>query len=477
VNQHAEEHWMASMFGGGGGGGGPESAHNCAISHSDLNVWCYACGSYVKHDLLLPLLVKIAANKFDKEVENAALLANAERLFETGFVSPSAEMDKHKFGGTHLAFERPQRTEHALAGAYKFQTRMRPYAVVPATPEDLALVHEAAYISFVLRPSEEEAATLAGQADLFYTAHETPAAASAAAGGALTLLDKVAKGEIKRGFALVRPPGHHAGRSSASGFCFFNNVAVAAQAAIDRYGMKRVMIVDFDIHHGNGAQEIFYESPNVLTLSIHRQHFSLSAEAELANAEFSEMGRSQMVGKGAGAGFNINVALGEGDKEGRGLGDIDYEFIFEQVVLPVAREFRPEMIFIAAGFDAGISDRHLPVGGYSLTPSCYANMTTALMNVVADGKVIATMEGGYDGQGLCNSVQEVLRAMIAFANPSPPLPLLVRMGDEEIHPDTFAAVEQVKALHAQYWTCLAPEAQSAGSVGGGSSEGKAAKSE
>jgi histone deacetylase 4/5 len=176
----------------------------------------------------------------------------------------------------------------------------------------------------------------------------------------------VMRGEITSGFALVRPPGHHAGRDSAEGFCFFNNVAVGASHALSAHSLQRVMVVDWDIHHGNGTQQVFYDSDHVLTLSIHRQTFS---DPKIAGGEllsFHENGEAKMIG-GAAPGFNVNVALGQGEP-GVGLCDDDYFYIFNEIVLPIARAWRPQLVLVASGFDACVADVRLPSGGYSVSP-------------------------------------------------------------------------------------------------------------
>lgn len=204
--------------------------------------------------------------------------------------------------------------------------------------------------------------------------------AKLAAGGALAAVEKVLSGEVDNAYALVRPPGHHAETNRGAGFCIFNNVALAAKHALEIGGFERVAIVDWDVHHGNGAQEIFWSDPSVLTISIH-QHYSF-LEVDTGTALYN--------GEGRGKGYNINIPLPPGS------GDATYESAFERAVIPALEAYQPDMIIVASGLDAGCYD---PLGRMALTPKGFRFMATSIREIaqrLCDGRLVMCQEGGYD---------------------------------------------------------------------------------
>jgi len=254
--------------------------------------------------------------------------------------------------------------------------------------------------------------------------HTTPMsykAAKKAVGGLLVLIDALFDGHIHNGFGLVRPPGHHAESDRAMGFCLFNNVACAAKYAMQRYSVKKVLIVDWDLHHGNATQNSFYEDPDVLYFSTHQfPHYPGS-------------GSATEVGRGAGEGFTINVPLPPGQ------GDAEYFQIFNRLLRPVAESFRPELILISAGFDAYIDD---PLGGMRVTAKGYGALTHLLMELAdtyCSGRLVLTLEGGYHLGGLEASTAHVLKQLhgepvlaeeeLAALAKSPPSPLVKKIID------------------------------------------------
>ncbi|MBN2488455.1 MAG: histone deacetylase [Methanosarcinaceae archaeon] len=213
-------------------------------------------------------------------------------------------------------------------------------------------------------------------------------AALLAAGGAIRSVDEVLEGGMS--FALVRPPGHHAKPNRAMGFCMFNNVAIAARYA-QSLGIARVLVVDWDVHHGNGTQDMFYSDPSVLYFSIHQYPW------------FPGTGRLDEVGEGEGTGYNINVPLTAG------ANDIDYLYVFKKVLVPIALQFRPDIILVSAGQDAHADD---PLGGMELTSAGFGNMA-AVVREIADitcKRTAFVLEGGYNLYALADSVFEILRA-------------------------------------------------------------------
>ncbi|XP_052280508.1 histone deacetylase 6-like isoform X1 [Dreissena polymorpha] len=218
--------------------------------------------------------------------------------------------------------------------------------------------------------------------------NETNNSAKLAVGSTLNVVDTVMSGQAVNGVAIVRPPGHHAESGRPMGFCFFNTVAIAAKYAQKKYGVKKVLIVDWDVHHGNSTQEMFYDDPRVLYISIHRydggSFFPGSSE-----------GDRFMVGRGDGTGFNVNIPW-----HGGGKGDAEYLAAFQQIVMPIAYEFAPELVLVSAGFDAALGD---PLGGCKVTPAGYGHMTHMLSGL-ANGRVILVLEGGYNLVSIANSM-------------------------------------------------------------------------
>lgn len=240
--------------------------------------------------------------------------------------------------------------------------------------------------------------------DTTWNENYTAAAARMAAGCVIDLAYKTAKGDVRNGFAVVRPPGHHAEPDLAMGFCFFNSVAIAAKVLRQRLPeVGRILIVDWDIHHGNGTQQVFYDDPSVLYLSVHRHddgHF------------FPGTGGPTECGVGAGVGFNVNVSWSGGLDPP--LGDAEYLAAFRTIVMPIAREYNPDIVLVSAGFDA--ASGHSPnLGGYVVSPACFGHLTRELMKL-AGGKVVLALEGGYDLTAICDSAQECVKALLGDEN-------------------------------------------------------------
>jgi acetoin utilization deacetylase AcuC-like enzyme len=285
--------------------------------------------------------------------------------------------------------ERPERAEamqHVVA-----EWRRRGGAVVEARPADLeqlARVHETEHISLI-RETAGRAVSL--DADTF-TSPETYEVARLAAGTACQAVDDVLDGAGRKAIAVVRPPGHHAERGKAMGFCFFNNIAVAAAHARAR-GVSRVAIVDYDVHHGNGTQWSFYDDPSVLFLSSHQFPY------------YPGTGAASDTGTGAGKGFTANLPLEVGAT------DADYELAYQQVALPVLRQFKPELVLVSAGFDAHQRD---PLAGMRLTTEYFGRLTALIAGAadqVASGRVVALTEGGYDLHALAASLAVVIHVL------------------------------------------------------------------
>ncbi len=285
--------------------------------------------------------------------------------------------------------------------------------------------------------------------DMFFTVHSVPAALLAC-GSTLEVTAAVLQGSARNGMALVRSPGHHATPGQCMGFCLFNSVAVAARMAVRYWGAPRVAILDWDVHHGNGTQDIFEDDPSVLYMSLHRYD---APPLQVEGGFYPFTGSAAYVGRGAGTGTTVNVPW-----PGAGVGDAQYEDAFRRLLLPVLREFAPEVIFVSAGFDAALFD---PLGGMSVSPGGYAWMTHAL-HQICPGRVVVVLEGGYNLRSIALSVSAVTQVLTRNAAATVAAPM---------HGDTAKAEEVI----AQVVTAASEEVPSA-SVAASSSAGDAVPS-
>ena len=261
----------------------------------------------------------------------------------------------------------------------------------PAREEDILLVHSKRHFEAIKNAWDNGCTALTPDTPI---SEESYRIALLAAGGVLTGIDKIMAKEIDNGMALVRPPGHHATPDKAMGFCLFNNVAIGAKYLQKKYGIAKVLIVDWDLHHGNGTQDAFYEDPTVLYFSIHQY------------PHYPGTGSAREKGEGKGAGFTINVPV---------MGDTPAdEFMkkFRDTLYDKAIEFSPDFILISAGFDAHKDD---PLGNLMLTEASYAEMTNIVLdiaNTCCKGRVLSALEGGYNLNALAMSVEAHLREMM-----------------------------------------------------------------
>jgi acetoin utilization deacetylase AcuC-like enzyme len=296
--------------------------------------------------------------------------------------------DEHVAPGPHP--ERPERLDFARRGV-RAATRdcdVVMFQARDANDQELARVHREAYI--------EELGRVAGlsgyfDADTFYCARSV-AAARRAAGGAIVLVDALLERRVSAGVALLRPPGHHALPSSAMGFCLLNNVAVAAAHARAK-GARRVLILDWDVHHGNGTQDMFYADPTVLYVSLHQFPF------------YPGTGAAGEVGSGDGEGYTVNVPLTAE------AGDAEYASAFDRVVCPIAASYDADLVLISAGFDAHRRD---PLAMMQLSADGYALMTTKLLAALPRRETTGigiVLEGGYDLVGLSESLASTVLAL------------------------------------------------------------------
>ncbi|PKM43577.1 MAG: histone deacetylase [Firmicutes bacterium HGW-Firmicutes-8] len=273
--------------------------------------------------------------------------------------------------------ENAMRLKYILEALEDYQIRDKMTDIVPdeASLKQLSRFHPLRYIERVASFADRGGGYL--DPDTVVSAKSYQAAVKAA-GGVINAIDQVIAGDVESAFAFVRPPGHHALADRSMGFCLFNNVVIGAMHAKAERGLERILIVDWDVHHGNGTSDAFYNDPAVLYFSTHQQ------------GNFPGTGRVSEVGGGAGEGFTINVPLT------KGTGDTGFYYVFTQLLEPVARQYKPQLIIISAGFDAHHSD---PLAGLALTCSGYAKMAEIVKNIagdVCDGRVVLALEGGYN---------------------------------------------------------------------------------
>ncbi|EGB04637.1 hypothetical protein AURANDRAFT_3079, partial [Aureococcus anophagefferens] len=284
--------------------------------------------------------------------------------------------------------ERPERItmSHAELGAAGLLDACATLPSRRATPKELRRVHESSYVAatFALK-AKCDAALESGDDDAnsVYLNEHSVDCALLSAGGTVDAVMAVASGRFDHGCALVRPPGHHAECHCMMGFCLYNNVAVAVAAALEdeKRPCRRVLVVDWDVHHGNGTQNMFFDDPRVLFCSIHRYDRGTFYPP-------GDGGGPQQVGSGKGAGFNVNVGW-----DGGGAGDSDYAAAFDSLLLPLFRLYRPELIVVSAGFDSARGD---PLGGCDLTPRGYARLLDRLKGLRPSRGVALCLEGGYN---------------------------------------------------------------------------------
>jgi len=267
----------------------------------------------------------------------------------------------------------------------------------PASIEELCLVHTERHIELVRRASSSGGCWLDG--DTFASA-ESYRAALHAAGGVLNGIDAVMAAEVDRVFALVRPPGHHATPNRAMGFCLFNNVAIGARYALKRHNLKRILIADFDVHHGNGTEAVFYDDPAVMYFSTHQY------------PHYPGTGARNDRGAGSGNGTTLNVPLPSGS------GDSEYIHAYENELAPAARQFKPDLILVSAGYDAHWADY---LSGMEVTVQGFADVVSVLKGLadeLCQGRMVLALEGGYHLKALACSVRASLEVLLGMP-PSP----------------------------------------------------------
>lgn len=303
-----------------------------------------------------------------------------------------------------------------------------------ATEEELLLVHKKEYIDLMRSTKTmtvDELQALSENYDSVYIHPETFHVALMAVGSVLELVERVMTSDLRNGFALIRPPGHHAQFDTANGYSIFNHVAVAARYARRRHSVSRVLIVDWDVHHGQGVQYLFQDDPNVLYFSIHRYEGG-SFWPHLPESD------SQCVGSGRAEGRNINLPWNQ-----TGMSDGDYITAFQRLLLPVAHEFQPQLVLVCAGFDAAVGDVK---GEMCVRPPCFHILTHMLMSL-AEGRLVLALEGGYNLQSTAEGAAACVRALLGGA--CPPLGPSTAPTDSAL-----ASISQTISAQFPHWASL-----------------------
>ena len=308
---------------------------------------------------------------------------------ETAFLYADAYLD-HDTGYGHP--ERPQRLHAILEAiaASDVDANLKRIAPRPATTDELALVHHPDHIEVIRAMSAQGGGRIGYDTPLSEASYDI---ALLATGGVLTAVDAVLDGTAQRAFACGRPPGHHATPTQAMGFCLFNSIAIGARYAVREKGLGRILIVDWDVHHGNGTQDAFYEDSDVFFFSIHQSPL------------YPGTGMARERGAGVGAGSTLNVPVPAGSV------DEDYFRVFSEMLIPAAREFSPDLVMISAGFDAHEDD---PLAGVNVTTEGFGTLTRLMRDIAdehCDGRIVSTLEGGYSLHGVSSSVVAHLEAL------------------------------------------------------------------
>ena len=302
--------------------------------------------------------------------------------------------------GQHV--ENARRLEAIIS--YLEQTELKPQLtpIKPraATVDELSLIHHKQHISHVREVAQRGGGWLDTDTVMSAASYE---AALYAAGGAIRATEAVVNGEVNSAFALVRPPGHHATVTRAMGFCLFNNVAIAAKYALAKYKLERILIIDFDVHHGNGTQDAFYDNPQVLYISTHEHPF------------YPGTGSLEEAGKGEAKGTTVNIPLPAG------CGDTEYLQVFEQIIAPATRRFKPQLILVSAGYDAHWAD---DIAMMQVSITGIVQMVTIIKELadeLCSGHLVFSLEGGYDLTALAASVKATFEVLLGNTNIEDPL--------------------------------------------------------
>ncbi len=342
----------------------------------------------------------------------------------TGIVYHEAYL-RHKLGRGHP--ERPERIESILEAVEEVLKRedVATLEPKPASTKDLLRVHTEDYVAKIQGMSET-GGILTMDTPAPPGVYET---ARLAAGGAMLAGESVVEGRVDNAFALARPPGHHAGRASGGGFCFFNNIAIMVEYVRSHHDLKKFAILDWDVHHGNGTQEIFNRDPDVLYFSTHQSPL------------YPGTGAIEQIGEGLGQGSKVNVPLRPGTS------GASFKYILTELFAPLVKQFRPDFIAVSAGYDAYFDD---PLANLRFTIETYSYSATFVKDLADElcgGKLAVVLEGGYNLKAVSQGVLATLSSMLGLGRVEEPLPVPSQVVDEAVRGE----VSQIKEILSRYW--------------------------
>uniref|UniRef100_A0A060T6R8 Histone deacetylase n=1 Tax=Blastobotrys adeninivorans TaxID=409370 RepID=A0A060T6R8_BLAAD len=328
-------------------------------------------------------------------------------------------------------------TDPLLQGVDDLGPLMQKIPIRKASMEEILEVHTKEHLDFVastVTMSRDELIQVTETGDSIYVSNDSYDSALLSCGGTIEACRAVVEHRVKNAVAVVRPPGHHAEPHTPGGFCLFSNVAVAAKVLLRDYpeSVRRILILDWDVHHGNGTQKAFLDDPRVLYMSLHRHE----------NGAFypgTHFGDNTVVGEGPGKGYNVNIAWSHG-----GMGDGDYLYAFEKVVMPIAMEYDPDLVIVSAGFDAAEGDI---VGGCKVTPNGYGQMTHMLKSL-GNGRLAVVLEGGYNLSAIASSALAATKVLLGDP------PGMPRTKEPSV--SAIRDVNDIINIHSAYWKSLRP---------------------
>ena len=334
----------------------------------------------------------------------------------------------HATGNNHPENARRLQAIFSMLDQEDFADRCLTITPQPCSRQTLSLIHAPEYVAKIAATADFPHASMAGDTPVSASSY---LAARLAVGGLIQAVEQVLSGRLTNAMALVRPPGHHAEAGRAMGFCLFNNVAVAAQYARSILNLQRVLIVDWDVHHGNGTQHAFERDPSVLFFSTHQY------------PHYPGTGLFTEAGSGPGEGYTINLPLS------RGYGDAEFVAIFNRLLRPVAKAFCPQLVLVSAGFDIHTQD---PLGAMRVTPPGFAAMTRIVMDIAeqcCNGRLVLTLEGGYHRVALKESIKAVVEQLTGKTRCQPQnFEKHARSGKVK------RIVQRCTGVHKRFWRCL-----------------------
>lgn len=353
------------------------------------------------------------------------------------YIDPHPEDPRRIYRIYKILAENGLIVDPTLCGSDQIGDYMLKIPIREATNEEILAVHSKEHLEFIestQNMNKDELLKATEKGDSVYFNNDSLLSARLSCGGAIEACKAVVEGKVKNALAVVRPPGHHAEPDAPGGFCLFSNVAVAATSILKNYpeSVRKIIIIDWDIHHGNGTQKVFFNDPRVLYISLHRYEQGKYYPGTKA-------GGADQVGENLGEGFNVNIPWPVG-----GVGDADYIYAFRKVVMPICYEFQPDLVIISSGFDAADGD---VIGGCHVSPAGYGQMTHMLKSL-AKGNLCVVLEGGYNLDSIAKSALRVAKVLIG----EPPEEL------KNIHPKTesIEVIDDVIKIQSRYWKSLGP---------------------